>query len=132
MSRAFVKETDVADVLQRLEPVLPDGAQNHVTPWGAAMFRERLAAAQAERAALDDGPMRQARKAELRWLERRMATFVETSPAPDPERVGFGSVVTLEGDRGAARGGEGRRRDGADAGRRGGVGDQGASGGTLM
>jgi transcription elongation factor GreB len=105
VSRAFVKETDATDVLQRPEPVLPAGAQNHVTPWGAAAFLSRLADAQAERAALDDGPMAQARKAELdaeiRWLERRMATFVETPPAPDPQRVGFGAVVTLEGERGA-------------------------------
>lgn len=105
MSRAFVKETDGPEALLRPEPVLPDGAPNHVTPWGARGFRERLDAASAERAALDEGALADARKAELdaeiRWLERRIATFVETPPVAGPERVGFGVVVALDGERGA-------------------------------
>ena len=104
MSRAFVKETDGPEALVRPEPVLPDGVPNHVTPWGAVAFRDRLAAAQTERAELPEGGLGDARKteldAEIRWLERRLATFVETPPVAEPERVGFGSVVTLDGERG--------------------------------
>jgi transcription elongation GreA/GreB family factor len=104
VSRAFVKEGDGPEVLARPEPALPEGARNHVTPAGAAAFHRRLADAQTERAALGESGLDVSRKAELdaeiRWLERRIATFVVTEPPRDPVRVGFGTVVTLENDGG--------------------------------
>jgi transcription elongation factor GreB len=104
VSRAFVKEGDGPEVLARPEPVLPEGARNHITPAGAAAFHRRLAEAQAERGALGESGLDVSRKAELdaeiRWLERRIATFVVTEPPPHPVRVGFGTVMTLENDGG--------------------------------
>jgi transcription elongation factor GreB len=104
MSRAFVKEQDGGEPLVRPEPELPPGTKNHITPAGAARFRERLAETVAERARLGEGGLAEARRQELeaeaRWLERRLATFVETPPPEHPVRVGFGTGVTVEGERG--------------------------------
>ncbi|MEQ1505781.1 MAG: GreA/GreB family elongation factor [Myxococcota bacterium] len=105
MSRAFVKESDGPEAVTRPEPELPPGAKNHVTPAGAARFRARLAAAIAEKREAPPGGLgdavRTERDAEIRWLERRIATFVETEAPAEPERVGFGTVVHLDGERGA-------------------------------
>jgi transcription elongation factor GreB len=104
VSRAFVKEQDGGEPLVRPEPELPPGTKNHITPAGAARFRAELAHALAERAQLGEGGLADARRQELeahtRWLERRLSTFVETPPPEDPVRVGFGTVVTVEGERG--------------------------------
>jgi transcription elongation factor GreB len=107
MSRAFVKESDGPELVDRPEPALPPGAKNHVTPEGAARFRDRLAAAQAERDGLGASGLDESRRQELdreiRWLERRLATFVVTEAPADPQRVGFGVRVTV------TRGAETRR-----------------------
>jgi len=104
MSRAFVRESDGPDVPLRAEPELPPGTPNRVTPAGAAAFRTRVEALEAERAALGEGGIADARRAaiddELRWLQRRIATFVETPCPAEPQRVGFGTEVRLEGDPG--------------------------------
>ncbi|MEQ1569518.1 MAG: GreA/GreB family elongation factor [Myxococcota bacterium] len=84
---------------------MPAGVANHVTPEGAAAFRDRLAAAAHARAAAGADGLASARRAELdaeiRWLERRIATFVVTPPVAEPVRVGFGVTVRLEGPKGA-------------------------------
>ena len=101
MSRAFVKEGDGPEVVYRPEPVLPPGAPNLVTPEGERRFRDRASALAAERARLGDSGVDEARRRsvedELRWLERRLATFVVTPPPATPERASFGTVVTLAG-----------------------------------
>src|SRR5688500_14727927 len=102
MSRAFVKEGEGPEPVMRPEPALPAGTPNLVTPEGAAAFRARAVALGEERRGLGDSGMDVARRAaiddELRWLERRLATFVVTTPPATPERAGFGAVVTLEGE----------------------------------
>jgi len=106
MSRAFVKESDGPDVATRLAPELPPGTPNHVTPWGAAALRRELERLREEARSLSratDG-LSVARlaqvRADVRYLEGRIATFVETPPPDAPERVGFGTRVRLEGDQG--------------------------------
>ena len=102
MSRAFVKEGDGSEVVLRPEPALPPGTPNLVTPEGAAAFRARADALAAERRGLGDSGVDEARRRavddELRWLERRLATFVVTTPPAAPDRASFGTVVTLEGE----------------------------------
>lgn len=106
MSRAFVKETDGPEVSVRVAPELPAGTPNHVTPWGAAAFRERLSRARAEirdlAAAADGLSMGRLAelRAEVRYLEGRIASFVETAPPERPDRAGFGTRVRLEGEDG--------------------------------
>lgn len=103
MSRAFVKESDGAEVPVFPEPELPAGVPNHVTPGGAAAFRERLEQVRARREGLGQGgvdaALRTGLTAELRWLERRIASFVETTAPASPEVVGFGTIVTIDGPR---------------------------------
>lgn len=106
MSRAFVKESDGPEPSVRVAPELPPGTPNHITPWGAAAIRERLAECQAEARELADrtdgvslAQLTELR-AEIRYLEGRIDTFVETAPPEDPVRAGFGTRVRLEGDDG--------------------------------
>lgn len=106
MSRAFVKESDGPEVAPRMEPALPPGTPNHVTPWGARAIRaelERLRAEARELGAATDG-LSAARlaqvRADVRYLEARVATFVETAPPDRPERVGFGTRVRIDGEQG--------------------------------
>jgi transcription elongation GreA/GreB family factor len=103
VSRAFVKESDGAEAPVFPEPELPPGVPNRVTPAGAAAFRARIEALRARRAGLGEGGVasaeREALGAEIKWLERRIGTFVET-PWPDaPRVVGFGTAVALAGSR---------------------------------
>lgn len=105
MSRAFTKESDAYEVTDRPDPAIPPGVPNHTTPAGAAAFRARVDALLEERRELQgtSGGLSGSRlmevEAEIRWLEGRIATFVVTEPATDPVRVGFGTRVTLTGDR---------------------------------
>lgn len=106
MSRAFVKESDGPEVAPRMEPALPPGTPNHVTPWGARALRaelEQLREEARELASATDG-LSVARlaqvRADVRYLEGRVATFVETAPPERPDRVGFGTRVRVEGEQG--------------------------------
>lgn len=104
MSRAFTKEQDSVEPVYRAEPELPPGVKNHITRAGAERFQRRRAAIREERASLGESSLDQARRIELdseaRWLDRRISTFVVTDPPEHPQRVGFGTIVTLQGDRG--------------------------------
>lgn len=107
MSRAFVKEDDgPAEVGPVLGAGLPPGTPNLATPWSAEALRAELRALKAEREALADAVdglavARRARvDARVRALEPYVATLQVTAPPERPERAGFGTVVTLEGDAG--------------------------------
>lgn len=106
MSRAFVKESDGPEPTLRIAPELPPGTPNHVTPWGAAAIRAELEQLRDEAQTLSqatDG-LSVARlaqvRADIRYLESRIATFVETAPPERPERAGFGTRIHLEGEQG--------------------------------
>jgi transcription elongation factor GreB len=102
MSRAFTKEQDGPEVVEWSEPELPPGVPNRITPWGAAWLRGRLEKARAERRTLGESALDQARRAELdpelRWLERRVGSFIETPVPAAPTRAGFGVAVTMSRD----------------------------------
>ncbi|MBA2320236.1 MAG: GreA/GreB family elongation factor [Deltaproteobacteria bacterium] len=104
MSRAFVKESEGSEWPVFPEPALPAGLPNHITRAGAAGLRGRLDALRARREAFEgDGGVetgqRTALTSEIRWLEKRVSTFVETSGPRNPEVVGFGTLVKLDGPR---------------------------------
>ena len=100
MSRAFVKEGDGAlDPLPDL-PVSPH--PNYVTPRGLAVLQERLAARQADLAALKARPDRldklpeAAAERDIRYLETRLRTAILGDPAGLPlTEVAFGLQVTV-------------------------------------
>lgn len=101
MSRAFVKEGDGAlDPLPDL-PLSPH--PNYVTLRGLASLRARLAATQADLAALRaraerlDKLPEAAAERDIRYLEARLRSALPVDPArQDTRRVAFGHRVTVE------------------------------------
>jgi transcription elongation factor GreB len=110
MSRAFVKEDsdngagEIADLPQSPHP-------NYVTPRGLAQLKERLAAAQARRRALQDtgegggGGLALANVArDIRYLEARIERAIPVDPAKQPhDEVAFGARVRVADDNGEER-----------------------------
>lgn len=107
MSRAFVKE----DGPERADlPDLPLSPHpNWVTPSGLGQLRDRLAARQAELAALKVREERLDRESEaaverdIRYLEARLATAILVEPPEAPQEVAFGTKVTVKDDKGRTR-----------------------------
>lgn len=100
MSRAFVKEDkEDLDPLPDL-PISP--YPNHVTPRGLAALQTRLAATQAELAALRARPDRldrlpeAAAERDIRYLEARLRSAIPVDPSSHSGReVAFGLRVTV-------------------------------------
>ena len=119
MSRAFVKEGDGAlDPLPDL-PLSPH--PNYVTPRGLAALQVRLAARQADLAALKARPDRldklpeAAAERDIRYLEARLRSAIRV-PLPDQvTEVAFGHRVTVRDDAGHATTYEITGEDEADA-----------------
>lgn len=109
MSRAFVKEDaqDAPPVRARGASSLPAGTPNLATPRSARALRDELDGLIADRDQLVDPTEGIARErhraltAEIRALERYLGTLEVVEPPAHPERVGFGTRVTLrrDGDR---------------------------------
>ncbi|MDP2317054.1 MAG: GreA/GreB family elongation factor [Pseudomonadota bacterium] len=101
MSRAFVKEMEHEAAVPVPALSLPPGVPNRITPAGAARLRAELDALQAERSRLRTDDRAEARSRasaiapRIALLEARAGTWVETPCAPHPDRVVFGSTVTL-------------------------------------
>jgi len=102
MSRAFVdesaSESREGDSPELRKP-LPPGAKNYVTPEGAARTRSELAALLA-------APQPRLREVERRiqYLSRMVAIMETVVPsARPPERVVFGSTVTVDENGGGRR-----------------------------
>lgn len=101
MSRAFVNEDAGNDRPDLPELPVPPGP-NFVTPRGLAALQGRLAARQAELAALKARPERldklpeAAAERDIRWLEARLKAAVVIDPAAhDLTEVAFGLAVTV-------------------------------------
>lgn len=119
MSRAFVKEGDgTLDPLPDL-PLSPH--PNYVTPRGLAALQARLAARQADLAALKTRPDRldklpeAAAERDIRYLEARLRSAI---PVPVPDQVtevAFGHLVTVRDDAGQVTSYEITGEDEADA-----------------
>lgn len=101
MSRAFVNEDAGAD-----RPDLPDlplsPHPNYVTPRGLRALQDRLAARQADLAALRaredrlDKLPEAAAERDIRWLEARLKSAIPVDPAEhDLSEVAFGLRVTV-------------------------------------
>ncbi len=107
MSRAFVRE-DAGGPEPLPDLPLPPGP-NRVTPSGLAALRARLAARQADLAALraradrTDRSPEAAAERDLRYLEARLAAARLVEPAPAPQEVAFGVTVTVEDEAGRRR-----------------------------
>ena len=107
MSKAFTRESD--DAPERVGPVpklspLPPGAKNHMTPDGAARFRDELdRLVREERPGLVAAAEGSAERQRLALVDRRIQELrhcLETAvvaPVPDAAegRVRFGATVTV-------------------------------------
>lgn len=102
MSRAFVKEDD-GDRPETL-PDLPISAlPNLVTARGLRLIGERIAAIEAELAALPEEASPARLRRDLRYWRARHATARLTAPDPDDASAQFGSRVTYRDEDGEAR-----------------------------
>jgi transcription elongation GreA/GreB family factor len=93
VSRAFVKEVDDAPEPPPLERV-PSGAPNLVTPRGARLIEEQVAAVEAALAHATGEEEARLRR-DLRYWTLRRSTAQLVEPAKQPSEAGFGTRVTI-------------------------------------
>ena len=93
MSVAFRREEDEAHLEPKFEIPIPPGP-NRVTARGKTLIDERVAALEADVAAISDETALTAAKRDLRYWQTRQIT-AETMPVPDGETVEFGTRVTF-------------------------------------
>jgi transcription elongation GreA/GreB family factor len=91
MSRAFVKET--AESAPPPERMVDEGP-NLVTPEGLAQIDAHILRIETEMKTEANILLRETLARDLRYWEIRKST-AELAPPPDPERVSFGSTVTI-------------------------------------
>ena len=111
MSKAFTRESDEDDdaPARPLGVELPPGVKNYVTPEGAVRLRDEIERlSQVERPAVAaKGDARELREIDRRlaFLGRRLDALEIIEPASRaPERVVFGTTVTVRGEDGSERG----------------------------
>src|SRR5258706_9604481 len=94
MSRAFVKEDTDAP-----EPPLPErpisAAPNRVTPRGAGLISQTIAALKDELARAADEKIAAAIRRDLRYWYSRHASMRVIEPKAAPEVAGFGTRITI-------------------------------------
>src|SRR5262245_9323662 len=94
MSRAFVKEdADAPEPPLRERPI--SAAPNRVTPRGAALITQTIAALKDELAQTTDEPVAARIRRDLRYWHSRHASMQVVTPNPAPAGVGFGTRVTI-------------------------------------
>ena len=93
MSVAFRRESDDEHMEPKFELPIPVGP-NLVTPRGARLLAEQLAALEADLAELTDEEARKKLMVKIRYFGTRKAT-AEVQPAPADDIVGIGSRVTF-------------------------------------
>lgn len=93
MSVAFRREGDDEHLEPKFEHPIPVGP-NLVTARGLRLIRERVAALQAEVAALTDETALKIAKRDLRYWNTRQST-AEQPPVPSGDKVEFGTRVTF-------------------------------------
>jgi transcription elongation GreA/GreB family factor len=93
MSVAFRREGDDEHLEPKFEHPIPVGP-NLVTARGLQMIKERVAALQADVAALTDEVALKIVKRDLRYWNTRQST-AELPPVPSGEKVEFGTRVTF-------------------------------------
>jgi len=91
MSRAFVKET--AETAAPPERMVDDGP-NLVTPEGLAQIDAHILRIEAAMKTETNVLLRETLARDLRYWEIRKAS-AELAPPPDPDKVSFGSTVTI-------------------------------------
>ena len=91
MSRAFVKET--AETAAPPERMVDDGP-NLVTPEGLAQIDAHIVRMEAAMKTEANILLRETLARDLRYWEIRKST-AEVVPPPDPDKVSFGSTVTI-------------------------------------
>ena len=92
MSRAFVKET--AESAAPPERMVDEGP-NLVTPQGLAQIEGHVARIEAAMKSESNVLLRETLARDLRYWEIRKAS-AELAPPPDPDKVSFGSTVTIQ------------------------------------
>ena len=92
MSRAFTKET--AESAPPPERMVDEGP-NLVTPEGLAQIDAHIARIEASMQTEPNVLLRETLSRDLRYWEIRKAS-AELAPPPDPDKVSFGSTVTIQ------------------------------------
>ena len=101
MNKAFTKEDDGGGP-ERLPDLPISPHPNHVTPRGLALLKARAEALEAEVGRLRAGqeeagdltPLAVAER-DLRYVEARISSAILVTPPEAPERVQFGTTVTV-------------------------------------
>lgn len=93
MSRAFTKEIDDAPPPPPEERTM-SAAPNFVTPRGARLIAEEIAALDAQ-VATASGAQLAALQRDLRYWSARQATMQLVPPADAPSSVGFGTTIKI-------------------------------------
>jgi transcription elongation GreA/GreB family factor len=94
MSRAFVKEIDDAPPAAMMERPI-SSAPNRVTPRGARLIEEAIAALEQDIARAPEGEAAPSQLRDLRYWRARRASMQIVTPNPTPTAVGFGVQVTI-------------------------------------
>lgn len=97
MSRAFIKEEDDAPPPPPLERAISH-APNLVTPRGARLIDEAVAALERDISAATDEAAAELLRRDLRYWVARRASAQPVDPDPAPTAVGFGTRVTIKRD----------------------------------
>lgn len=103
MSKAFVRESEADDNSSDLPDRPISSHPNLVTAAGLALMEEKLVRLHADHAAAQDAQQKSALAAinrDLRYWTSRRATAQLVDPPENPERVEFGTTVTIERDDG--------------------------------
>jgi transcription elongation GreA/GreB family factor len=93
MSVAFRREGDDEHLEPKFEHPIPVGP-NWVTARGLRLIKQRVAALQADIAALTDEVALKIAKRDLRYWNTRQST-AELPPVPSGDKVEFGTMVTF-------------------------------------
>jgi len=104
MSKAFTKEDDGSDVVVG-RPIPQGGEPRPITARGLAALQARLATVEAELAAADPAApnavmQKQAQRHERDLVAATIANVQVLEAPKDPQQVGFGCRVTVQGARG--------------------------------
>jgi transcription elongation factor GreB len=102
MSKAFTRESDDSgdDEVASIRPPLPPGTTNYITPEGAENLQQRLNELLQKKERFSGSPNGtepdlKKLEANIRILQQTLNSVVVAQPAPNSDKVAFGSTVRI-------------------------------------